>query len=86
MLSKWIKSTLTTFTEVFIRIGILYFIPILIMFLGFDNPKTVWLIITILTFMSYFNYFVVYLAKIINTPVAGGENGLRDMSTFWIVK
>lgn len=23
--------------------------------------------------------------KIINTPVAGGENGLRDMSTFWIV-
>ncbi len=24
--------------------------------------------------------------KIINTPVAGGENGLRDMSTFWIVK
>lgn len=24
--------------------------------------------------------------KIINTPVAGGTNGLRDMSTFWIVK
>ena len=24
--------------------------------------------------------------KIINTPVAGGENGLRDMATFWIVK
>ncbi len=24
--------------------------------------------------------------KIINTPVAGGENGLRTMSTFWIVK
>ena len=24
--------------------------------------------------------------KIINTPVAGGENGLRDMSTFWVVK
>ena len=24
--------------------------------------------------------------KIVNTPVAGGENGLRDMSTFWIVK
>lgn len=24
--------------------------------------------------------------KIINTPVAGGDNGLRDMSTFWIVK
>ena len=24
--------------------------------------------------------------KIINTPVAGGEYGLRDMSTFWIVK
>lgn len=23
--------------------------------------------------------------KIINTPVAGGKNGLRDMSTFWIV-
>ena len=24
--------------------------------------------------------------KIINTPVAGGRDGLRDMSTFWIVK
>lgn len=24
--------------------------------------------------------------QIINTPVAGGSNGLRDMSTFWIVK
>ena len=23
--------------------------------------------------------------EIINTPVAGGENGLRDMSTFWVV-
>ncbi len=24
--------------------------------------------------------------EIVNTPVAGGTNGLRDMSTFWIVK
>lgn len=24
--------------------------------------------------------------EIINTPVAGGRNGLRDMSTFWVVK
>ncbi len=24
--------------------------------------------------------------EIINTPVAGGSNGLRDMSTFWVVK
>lgn len=24
--------------------------------------------------------------KIVNTPVAGGKNGLRDMSTFWVVK
>ena len=24
--------------------------------------------------------------QIINTPVAGGSNGLRDMSTFWVVK
>ena len=24
--------------------------------------------------------------EIINTPVAGGTNGLRDMSTFWVVK
>ena len=24
--------------------------------------------------------------KIINTPVAGGENGLRNMSTFWVVR
>ena len=24
--------------------------------------------------------------RIVNTPVAGGTNGLRDMSTFWVVK
>ena len=24
--------------------------------------------------------------KIINTPVGGGNHGLRDMSTFWVVK
>ena len=24
--------------------------------------------------------------QIVNTPVAGGINGLRDMSTFWVVK
>lgn len=24
--------------------------------------------------------------EIVNTPVAGGRNGLRDMSTFWVVK
>ena len=24
--------------------------------------------------------------EIINTPVAGGKNGLRDMPTFWVVK
>ena len=24
--------------------------------------------------------------EIINTPVAGGDKGLRDMSTFWVVK
>lgn len=24
--------------------------------------------------------------KIVNTPVAGGKDGLRDMSTFWVVK
>ena len=24
--------------------------------------------------------------KIVNTPVVGGENGLRNMSTFWVVK
>ena len=24
--------------------------------------------------------------EIINTPVAGGRYGLRDMSTFWVVK
>lgn len=29
---------------------------------------------------------LVIRGKIINTPVAGGDNGLRNMSTFWIVK
>ena len=29
---------------------------------------------------------LVIRGQIINTPVAGGKNGLRDMSTFWVVK
>ena len=29
---------------------------------------------------------LVFNNEIINTPVAGGENGLRDIRTFWIVK
>jgi exopolysaccharide biosynthesis protein len=29
---------------------------------------------------------LVIKGQIINTPVAGGENGLRTMSTFWVVK
>ncbi|MBQ6135731.1 MAG: phosphodiester glycosidase family protein [Bacilli bacterium] len=29
---------------------------------------------------------LVIRGQIVNTPVAGGENGLRNMSTFWVVK
>ena len=29
---------------------------------------------------------LVIKGKIINTPVAGGTDGLRTMSTFWVVK
>ena len=29
---------------------------------------------------------LVIKGQIINTPVAGGDNGLRTMSTFWVVK
>ena len=32
------------------------------------------------------NKYLEFNQKIVNTPVAGGKDGLRDMSTFWVVK
>ena len=52
-----------------VTISIIYLIPIIFMYIYFDNSYLLWLWITILTILGYLNYFIVYLAKIINTPI-----------------
>ena len=48
---------------------ILYFIPLCLMSFYIADPLFVWQMLFVLTFMIYFNVFVVYLANIINFPI-----------------
>lgn len=49
--------------------SILYFVPVLFMGLNLGNVKFCWLMIFVFTLMIYLNYFIVYIAKVINTPI-----------------
>lgn len=51
---------------------ILYGIPIVMLFIHYGNNKMVWLMILILSVMTYLNYFIVFIAMIINTPYERG--------------
>ena len=73
---------------------ILYLIPIIILFIKFNDMSIVWLMIFIITIMSYLNYFVVFLANIINFPYERGvyhyykrkaQNKLKSMSNLKII-
>ena len=50
-------------------VSILYFIPILLMGVNLHNDMFCWLMIFVFTLMIYLNYFIVYIAKVINSPV-----------------
>ena len=74
--------------------SLLYLIPMVILFLKFNNMEIVWLMIFIIVIMSYLNYFVVFLVSIINYPYERGvyyyyknkaQNKLRNMSNLKIV-
>lgn len=57
-----VKRLITTTT-------ILFAIPLILLGVYIDNPEKVWITILVLCTMTYLNAFVVYIAKIINTPV-----------------
>ena len=50
-------------------ISLIYIIPIVCLYVFFDNSHTLWIVITAMTIISYLNYFIVYIAKLINTPI-----------------
>ena len=50
-------------------IFILYLIPVIFMGFNLNNSHFCWVMIFTFTLMIYLNYFVVYIAKVINTPV-----------------
>jgi len=52
-----------------ITTSVLYLIPIIILFLNYQSPKTVWLLLFILSSMTYLNQFIIFLAMLINTPI-----------------
>ncbi len=73
---------------------ILYFIPLC--FLGYYivDSKTVWQLLFIITFMIYFNVFVVYFANLINFPIERmvyyhykhkAQSKLKNMSNLKII-
>lgn len=77
-----------------ITLVIIHLIPVIFLILSGNNIKTNFLIIFIYTLLIYLNNFVVYLAKIINTPVEKGvarhfenmaQNKLRSMTDLKIV-
>ena len=62
------------------------------MIISFKSTKSIdlcspgYLILSMYFFTFCSSSELVINNKIINTPVAGGRYGLRDMSTFWVVK
>ena len=78
-----------------VTISILYSIPIIIM-LGFNNSdiKFNWIMILILSIMTYLNYFIVFIASVINHPIercvynyykSKAQNKLNSMSNLKII-
>ncbi len=52
-----------------ITISILHIIPMFILCLNLENTYIVWIILLIESIMLYLNYFIVFIAMIINTPI-----------------
>ena len=57
-----IKRLITT-------MSILHLIPVVILCLNFDNISLTWTMLLIESLMLYLNAFVVFIAKVINTPI-----------------
>ena len=48
---------------------ILYIIPIILIFMNYNNMKAVWLFILLYTLMIYLNNFIVFIACTLNLPI-----------------
>lgn len=77
-----------------VTLSVLYIIPIIFLILNSDNQRLSWIIIFIYSLMIYFNSFVVFLAKVINTPVEKmvynhfkhmAQSKLKSMSSLKII-
>ncbi len=75
-------------------IFVLYFIPLCLLSFYIADSLFVWEMLLVLTFMIYFNVFVVYLANIINFPIermvylyykTKAQNKLKNMSNLKII-
>ncbi len=51
---------------------VLYLIPVICLYFKINDNKAVWLLIFIITIMSYCNQFIVFIANIINFPYEKG--------------
>ena len=57
-----VKRLITTTT-------LLFLIPLVILGFYLNNSSTLWLLILVLSIMTYLNMLVIFIAKIINTPI-----------------
>ena len=82
-----IKRLITT-------ISILFIIPFIFLGLHIDSDKEIWIILCIINIMTYLNSIVVFIAKIINTPIEKGvyiyyktkaQNKLKSMPNLKII-
>ena len=52
-----------------VTLSILNLIPVVIIGLHLNDPYICWIVVTVLALMVYLNFFVVFIAKVINTPI-----------------
>ena len=72
----------------------LFAIPVVLLFLNINVSKMVWMLFLVLTLMTYLNTIVVFIAKIINTPIekcvylhfkTKAQSKLKSMSNLKII-
>ena len=73
---------------------VLYLIPTILLFINGNNLKNTWLLILIISLMTYLNQFVVFIAMIMNTPIekcvylhfkTKAQNKLKSMNNLKII-
>lgn len=77
-----------------VTILLLFAIPVVVLFMNVNYSKMVWNLFLVLSLMTYLNTFVVFIAKIINTPIEKcvylhfktmAQSKLRSMSNLKII-